>query len=102
MYMQPTTQGGLCVQRCRVWTVSACWFQDVKIFMYHLCLPLISIDISERIVKTLACGKIYKQNDEAKHRRSTKSTVVGKAKVMSYEDIEEARGKRAANEAAKE
>jgi hypothetical protein len=33
---------------------------DVKIFMYHLCLLLISIDISERIVKTLACGKIYK------------------------------------------
>lgn len=33
---------------------------DVEIFMYHLYLPLISIDISERIVKTLACGKIYK------------------------------------------
>jgi hypothetical protein len=28
--------------------------------------------------------------------------VIGKAKVMSYEDIEEARGKRAAKEAAKE
>jgi hypothetical protein len=38
---------------------------------------------------------LFKQNNEAKHRRSVKSTVVGKAKVMSYEDIEEARAKRA-------
>ena len=45
---------------------------------------------------------LFKQNDEAKRRRSTKSTVLGKAKVMSYEDIEEARGKCAAKEAAKE
>lgn len=39
-------------------------------------------------------------NNEAKVRRSTKSVVVGKAKVMSYEDIEEARAKRAAKEEA--
>jgi hypothetical protein len=45
---------------------------------------------------------LFKQNDEAKRRQSTKSTVLGKAKVISYEDIEEARGKRAAKEAAKE
>ena len=45
---------------------------------------------------------LFKQNDEAKRRKSTKSTVVGKAKVMSYEDIVEAQGKRAAKEAAKE
>jgi hypothetical protein len=38
-------------------------------------------------------------NNEAKVRRSTKSVVAGKAKVMSYEDIEEARAKRAAKEA---
>lgn len=44
---------------------------------------------------------LFKQNDEAKRRRSTKSTVLGKAKVMSYEDLDEARGKRAAKEAAK-
>jgi hypothetical protein len=37
-------------------------------------------------------------NNEAKVRRSTKSVVLGKAKVMSYEDIEEARAKRAAKE----
>jgi hypothetical protein len=42
---------------------------------------------------------LFKQNNEAKRRRSTKSIVVGKVKVMSYEDIEEARGKRAAREA---
>jgi hypothetical protein len=41
---------------------------------------------------------LLKQNDEAKRRRSTKCTVLGKAKVMSYEDLEEARAKRAAKE----
>jgi hypothetical protein len=40
-------------------------------------------------------------NNEAKVRRSTKSVVLGKAKVMSYEDIEEAREKRAAKEVIK-
>ncbi|KAL7907783.1 hypothetical protein GGI35DRAFT_67343 [Trichoderma velutinum] len=33
-------------------------------------------------------------NNEAKVRRSTKSLVLGKATVMSYEDFEEARAKR--------
>ena len=42
---------------------------------------------------------LFKQNNEAKVRRSTKSTVVGKAKVMSYEDSEDARAKRTAKEA---
>ncbi|PSN58983.1 hypothetical protein BS50DRAFT_444481, partial [Corynespora cassiicola Philippines] len=37
-------------------------------------------------------------NNEARVRRSTKSVVLGKAKVMSYEDLEEARKKRAAKE----
>jgi hypothetical protein len=37
-------------------------------------------------------------NREAKVRRSTKSIVLGKAKVMSFEDLEEARAKRAAKE----
>jgi len=41
-------------------------------------------------------------NNEARVRRSTKSLVLGKAKVMSYEDLEEARAKRAEKEAAKE
>lgn len=39
-------------------------------------------------------------NNEAKVRRSTRSVVLGKAKVMSYEDLEEARAKRAAKETA--
>ena len=39
---------------------------------------------------------LTRMNNEAKVRRSTKSVVLGKAKVMSYEDIEEARAKRAA------
>ena len=43
---------------------------------------------------------LIKMNDESKVRRSTKSVVLGKAKVMSYEDLEEARTKRAAKEQA--
>lgn len=43
---------------------------------------------------------LVKQNDEAKHRRSTKSTVLEKAKMMSYEDLEAARAKRARKEEA--
>jgi hypothetical protein len=45
---------------------------------------------------------LIKMNDESKVRRSTTSVVLGKAKVMSYEDLEEARAKRAEKEAAKE
>ena len=40
-------------------------------------------------------------NNEAKVRRSTKSVVPGKAKVMSFEDIEVARAARAAKEVIK-
>ena len=43
---------------------------------------------------------LAKINNEAKVRRSTRSVVLGKAKVMSYEDLEEARTKRAAKEQA--
>ena len=41
-----------------------------------------------------------KMNNEAKVRRSTKSQVLGKGKVMSYEDLEEARAKRKEKEKA--
>src|SRR6266480_866096 len=44
---------------------------------------------------------LKKINNEAKVRRSTKPLVLGKAKIMSYEDLEEARAKRAAKDAAK-
>ena len=40
-------------------------------------------------------------NSETKVRRSTKSVILGKAKVMSYEDLEEARAKRATTETAR-
>lgn len=43
---------------------------------------------------------LSKINNEGKVRRSTRSVVLGKAKVMSYEDLEEARMKRAAKEKA--
>lgn len=41
-------------------------------------------------------------NNEAKVRRSTKSKIIGTARVMSYEDLEKARVERAAKEAEKE
>ena len=44
---------------------------------------------------------LRKVDNEAKVRWSTKSLVLGKAKVISYEDLEEARAKRAAKDAAK-
>jgi len=44
---------------------------------------------------------LEKINNEAKTRRSTTSKVLGKAKVMSFEDIEVARAARAAKDAVK-
>ena len=44
---------------------------------------------------------LMEMNNEAKVRRSTGSVVLGTAKVMSYEDIEEARAKRTAKDALK-
>lgn len=40
-------------------------------------------------------------NNKAKVRRSTRSVVLGTAKVMTFEDIEDARAKRAAKDALK-
>ena len=42
---------------------------------------------------------LTRMNNEAKVRRLTRSVVLGKAKVMSYKDIEEARAKRTVKEA---
>lgn len=44
---------------------------------------------------------LHEINNEAKVRRATKSHVLGKAKVMSYEDLEAARVKRKEKEAGK-
>ena len=43
---------------------------------------------------------LFKVNNEAKVRRSTRSVILGKAKVMSYEDLSEARAKRTTKEKA--
>jgi hypothetical protein len=43
---------------------------------------------------------LSKINGEVKARRSTKSLVLGTAKVMSYKELEESRAKRAAKEEA--
>ncbi len=40
-------------------------------------------------------------NNEAKVRQSTRLVVLGTAKVMSYEEIEEAQAKRSAKDALK-
>jgi len=42
---------------------------------------------------------LVEQNNESNSRRSIRSTMVGKAKVISYEDIGEAQAKRDAKEA---
>jgi len=44
---------------------------------------------------------LTKMNNEAKVRRSTQSLILGKAKVMSFKDIEVARAARAAKEVIK-
>ncbi len=43
---------------------------------------------------------LFKVNNETKVRRLTKSVVLGRAKVMSYRELEEARSKRAAKDRA--
>ena len=45
---------------------------------------------------------LAKINNEAKVRRATKSKVLGTARIMSYEDLENARAERAVKEAASE
>ena len=46
-------------------------------------------------------GFLLKTNNESKIRRATKSLVLGRAKVMSYEDLVTARTKRAEEEAVR-
>lgn len=45
---------------------------------------------------------LFEQNNEKKSRQRTKSTVVGKAKIMTFEDIAVAKRKREEKEAARE
>jgi hypothetical protein len=60
----------------------------------------VHISFAERAILREQTRFLHQINSEAKTRRSTKSVVMGKAKVMSYEDIKEARAKRAAKEQA--
>jgi hypothetical protein len=59
------------------------------------------ISITERALLHDQNQTLIRMNNEAKARRSTRSVVLGKAKVMSFEDIEVARAARAAKEVAK-
>ncbi|KAJ6117902.1 hypothetical protein N7523_005755 [Penicillium sp. IBT 18751x] len=45
---------------------------------------------------------LFQQNNEKKSRQRTKLTVVGKAKIMTFEDITIAKRKREEKEAARE
>ena len=57
------------------------------------------ISFAERALLTDKNQLLFKQKNEAKVCRSTKSTIVGKAKVISYKDIEEEQANRAAKDA---
>ena len=59
------------------------------------------ISFAERAIQRDQIQFLREVNDEGKVRQATKSIVLGKAKVMSYEDLEEARAKRAAKDAVK-
>jgi len=59
------------------------------------------ICFAERALQRDQIRFLKKVNNKAKVRRSTKSLVLGKAKVISYKDLEEARAKRAAKDVAK-
>jgi hypothetical protein len=58
------------------------------------------ISFAERALMKDRNRFLFKINNEAKARRSTRSIVLGKAKVMSCEDLEEAKGRRAAKDEA--
>jgi hypothetical protein len=59
------------------------------------------ISFAERALLHNQNQMLTRMNNEAKVRRSTRSVVLGKAKVMSFEDIEVARAARAAKDAIK-
>ncbi|KAH6672828.1 hypothetical protein B0J14DRAFT_667473 [Halenospora varia] len=59
------------------------------------------ISFAERALLYDQNQMLTRMNNEAKVRRSTRSVVLGKAKVMSFEDIKVARAARAAKEAIK-
>jgi DDE superfamily endonuclease len=56
---------------------------------------------AERALQQDQIRFLFKVNKEGKVRQSTKALILGKAKVMSYEDLQAARAKRAAKEKAK-
>ena len=59
------------------------------------------ISFAERALLHDQNQMLTRMNNEAKVRRSTRSIVLGKAKVMSFEDIEVAQATRAAKEVIK-
>ncbi|KXJ84798.1 hypothetical protein Micbo1qcDRAFT_226888 [Microdochium bolleyi] len=64
--------------------------------------PMKPLSFAERALLHEHNEFLSQMNDEAKVRRSTKSEILGTARVMSYEDLEKARADRAAEKAANE
>jgi hypothetical protein len=66
----------------------------------HKLASAAQISFAERALLQDQNRFLSKMNNKAKVRRSAKSQVLGKAKVMSYEDLEEAQAKRKEKEKA--
>lgn len=54
------------------------------------------MSFAERALQEEQIEFLHRVNSEAEARRSTKSLILSKAKVMSFEDLEHARGRGAA------
>jgi hypothetical protein len=70
--------------------------------LIHKLVKAAQMSLAKRILQQHHIRFLMAINNEAKVRRSTRPVVLGTAKVMSYEDLEEARVKRAEKDAAKE
>ncbi|TAQ91010.1 hypothetical protein B7494_g607 [Chlorociboria aeruginascens] len=73
------------------------------VFRFSVTCRVIQSSLIQIIITNLSnqYQVVLSINNEAKVRRSTRSLVLGKAKVMSYEDITAARAKRAIRDATK-
>jgi hypothetical protein len=75
------------------------WKQKLKRHMQKLTKGARTLIVCSTL-KQERIQSFFKANDKAKPRRSTKSIVLSKAKVLSFEDLVEARIKRAEKEPA--
>ena len=96
----PVTFDGVCLLRKTI-------EEDVRNLDMHgkLCfqkmLNATETAFAERSLLLQRNQEMFQQNNEKKIRQGVKSTVVGKAKVMKYEDIVEAKRKREEKESTR-